>query len=508
MDGRGLLRLLLDLGAVRDLPAEGAALDAAHGGDAAVLANIVVFAGSGSGAGWPTSGDGGRRSSIPGIIAIFVTPLYLLTQDPTLDHRRASSCRASSAARSTARTRAISPSASRPRCGRRPSGFVYHQGAIWGGLVAPVLAYFAVRDEHGLRHADDGRHHRVPGHRHHRRAAGPETKGKQLTADLEVIKVAGYYKCWKLGWKQCLLGRGGRPRCSLNSASENAGKAAEKSSGPPKEANSVGQRNIFAATDWLVGLARLRNEHQRTKGVRPMCRGHDQNCPDFRPLLQEAARGTRQRAAELPKERLRGLRRRGGAEVASGSGLVSPAAALAHRRARGSSQPSLCSGDAEGPLHWGYFSKLLKWVVEVNKRRLRHHRRRSTHHANDWDAGAYGQGSNSGPRESVVPCGPRTRRASTGAAPVRSTASRPGAVSGGASASTSAAGPVFIQEVAEPGDILEVRIVERRPRLSGQLILSPARPSGSNAAAWWGFHYKEAFSTEPSCAVRWRSRSP
>ena len=37
VDGRGLLRLLLDLGAVLDLPAEGAELDARHGGDAAVL---------------------------------------------------------------------------------------------------------------------------------------------------------------------------------------------------------------------------------------------------------------------------------------------------------------------------------------------------------------------------------------------------------------------------------------------------------------------------------------
>ena len=25
------------------------------------------------------------------------------------------------------------------------SGFVYHQGAIWGGLIAPVLTYLAVQ---------------------------------------------------------------------------------------------------------------------------------------------------------------------------------------------------------------------------------------------------------------------------------------------------------------------------------------------------------------------------
>ena len=68
------------------------------------------------------------------------------------------------------------------------SGFVYHQGAIWGGLIAPVLTYMAVQMGMGF-------------------AMpmmistifflvivviavllGPETKGKRLTADLEVVK--------------------------------------------------------------------------------------------------------------------------------------------------------------------------------------------------------------------------------------------------------------------------------------------------------------------------------
>ena len=70
------------------------------------------------------------------------------------------------------------------------SGFVYHQGAIWGGLIAPVLTYMAVQMGWGF-------------------AMpmmistifflaiviiavllGPETKGKRLTADLEIIKTA------------------------------------------------------------------------------------------------------------------------------------------------------------------------------------------------------------------------------------------------------------------------------------------------------------------------------
>jgi MFS transporter, SHS family, lactate transporter len=68
------------------------------------------------------------------------------------------------------------------------SGFIYHQGAIWGGLVAPVLTYLAVQMNFGF-------------------AMpmmistifflvlvvisvllGPETKGKTLTADLEIVR--------------------------------------------------------------------------------------------------------------------------------------------------------------------------------------------------------------------------------------------------------------------------------------------------------------------------------
>ena len=55
-------------------------------------------------------------------------------------------------------------------------------------------------------------------------------------------------------------------------------------------------------------------------------------------------------------------------------------------------------------------------------------------------------------------------------------------------------GPVHVRE-AEPGDVLEVRILDIRPRRS----CSPAhhgRVFGSNAAAWWGFHYRDQL-TEP-----------
>jgi SHS family lactate transporter-like MFS transporter len=152
-------------------------------------ANIVVFAGSGL---WGLVADKwGRRPAIivPAFIAMFVTPLYLWTQDPfwiisgfiiqgvfggSIYGQNPSylSERFPTEVRATA------------------SGFVYHQGAIWGGLIAPVLTYMAVQMGMGF-------------------AMpmmistifflaiviiavllGPETKGKHLTADLEVVKVA------------------------------------------------------------------------------------------------------------------------------------------------------------------------------------------------------------------------------------------------------------------------------------------------------------------------------
>jgi MFS transporter, SHS family, lactate transporter len=70
------------------------------------------------------------------------------------------------------------------------SGFVYHQGAIWGGLVAPVISYFAIERNMGFA---------MPMMVSTivfllivilAIALGPETKGKILTADLETMKAA------------------------------------------------------------------------------------------------------------------------------------------------------------------------------------------------------------------------------------------------------------------------------------------------------------------------------
>ena len=151
--------------------------------------NIIVFAGNSL---WGFVSDvWGRRPGIivPATIAIFVTPLYLMTTDPIyiVGAFIAQGIFGGS----------IYGQMPSYLCERFPtevrgtaSGFIYHQGAIWGGLVAPVLTYLAVDMKLGF-------------------ATpmmistmfflvlvviavllGPETKGKRLTSDLEVIKVA------------------------------------------------------------------------------------------------------------------------------------------------------------------------------------------------------------------------------------------------------------------------------------------------------------------------------
>jgi SHS family lactate transporter-like MFS transporter len=124
---------------------------------------------------------------IPCTIAIFIPPIYLLSKDPLwitagfilmglivggkdtlnpawLSERYPTEIRASAA------------------------GFVYHQGAIWGGFVAPVLTYYAVNQGMGfampmmiatmcsLVFLVLGVY------------LGPETRGKILVADLEIRK--------------------------------------------------------------------------------------------------------------------------------------------------------------------------------------------------------------------------------------------------------------------------------------------------------------------------------
>ena len=55
-------------------------------------------------------------------------------------------------------------------------------------------------------------------------------------------------------------------------------------------------------------------------------------------------------------------------------------------------------------------------------------------------------------------------------------------------------GPVYIRG-AEPGDILEVRIMDVKPRPCANPAYA-GKSFGSNAAAWWGFQYSDLI-TDP-----------
>jgi SHS family lactate transporter-like MFS transporter len=155
-------------------------------GEIGVAANLVVFLAS-AGWGWVADRYGRKVAQIlPGLLAIPLAPLYLLSSNFTLiwwafvlqgafgSGGFASQAPAYLSERFPTEVRATA------------AGFCYHQGAVWGGLVAPVLAYFATN--WGLGYA-------IPMLLGTIAAAlsfviaiafGPETKGKALVADVVV----------------------------------------------------------------------------------------------------------------------------------------------------------------------------------------------------------------------------------------------------------------------------------------------------------------------------------
>jgi SHS family lactate transporter-like MFS transporter len=151
-----------------------------------MIANIASFLGM-SFWGW-TADIIGRRWAmmIPATIAIFVAPLYLFTSDPlwiTVGFGLQGAFGGALYSQLPSYLSERFPTEVRATA----SAFCYHQGAILGGLVAPVLAYFAINYNLG---------YAVP------MAVGtivaavsvvialslsPETKGQELTADLVTV---------------------------------------------------------------------------------------------------------------------------------------------------------------------------------------------------------------------------------------------------------------------------------------------------------------------------------
>jgi len=155
-------------------------------GEIGVPANLIVFLASLSW-GWVADRFGRKVAQIlPALIAIPLAPLYLLTGNFTLiwwafviqgafgSGGFASQAPSYLSERFPTEVRATA------------AGFCYHQGAVWGGLTAPVLAYLATVLHYGyvmpmlvgtigaaLSFALAI-------------ALGPETRGKELVADLVI----------------------------------------------------------------------------------------------------------------------------------------------------------------------------------------------------------------------------------------------------------------------------------------------------------------------------------
>jgi acetamidase/formamidase/AraC-like DNA-binding protein len=140
-------------------------------------------------------------------------------------------------------------------------------------------------------------------------------------------------------------------------------------------------------------------------------------------------------------------------------------------------------------IHWGYFSHDLKPVLELDSGDTVTIETLTQHAADDWarmvqgDPGAESVFHWSATRKNV------DRR---GAGPMDASIYGRGAGEGfGVHICT---GPIAVRG-AEPGDVLEVRIIDIRPRRCANPKFA-GRAFGSNAAAWWGFHYRELL-TEP-----------
>jgi acetamidase/formamidase len=215
-----------------------------------------------------------------------------------------------------------------------------------------------------------------------------------------------------------------------------------------------------------------------------MCTGDDQTCPDFelhrKRLLDDL---DCERRSFLKSAFVAG----GGAAAAwAASGtLASPASAQTV-----AGQPTYHYLPATADtVHWGYFSKLLKPQLEVDSgdyvtiEAL-------THHAND-DAERMVKGD---PGAESVFLWTKDKKGVNrrGAGPIDGKLLGRGAGEGfGVHICT---GPVYIRG-AEPGDILEVRIMDVKPRPCANPAY-PGKSFGSNAAAWWGFQYNDLI-TDP-----------
>jgi len=206
-----------------------------------------------------------------------------------------------------------------------------------------------------------------------------------------------------------------------------------------------------------------------------MCKGDDPDCTDFKKHRFEFRSAmAKERRAFLKS----GFAATGGAAALATTGisLISPALAQTSA-ARQPGQPAYYHLPANADtVHWGYFSKLLKPRVEVNSgdyitiETLTHQASDDAERMIKGDPGAESVYLWTKDRKGVM------RRGA-------------GAGDGGGLGVHICTGPVAVSG-AEAGDVLEVRILDVKPRPSANPAFK-GLSFGSNAAANWGFHYKD-----------------
>lgn len=212
------------------------------------------------------------------------------------------------------------------------------------------------------------------------------------------------------------------------------------------------------------------------------CHHHDATPVDTSAALPELTDAKREAASPARRGFLRGGMMVGATTALGGLGAASLAHADTAMKRSTLSHYHIPASDKT--VHWGYFSKHLKPVVEVESgdfvtiETL-------THHANDdfermikGDPGA----------ESVYYWDKKRKGVDRrGAGPMDASLFGRGAGEGlGVHICT---GPVAVKG-AMPGDIIEVRILDVTPRPCANPKY-PGKAYGSNAAAWWGFHFKD-----------------
>lgn len=134
-------------------------------------------------------------------------------------------------------------------------------------------------------------------------------------------------------------------------------------------------------------------------------------------------------------------------------------------------------------VHWGFISRALPPVLRVDPGEVVTIETLTQHAGDDWERMIAGDRDAEDVFEWTEQGKAIERR---GAGPIDASVFGRGAGEGfGVHICT---GPIHVNG-AEPGDILEVEVLDIRPRPSRN-PLYPGKAFASNASAWWGYHYK------------------